>query len=354
MVMLTLSLEFFFNIFIVILTVVFILILVVLLKGLLQYRQFRNEKIWTKLIDKKVSEAIVYGKENTEDKCFDAFESKTSFRDLFLDKLVASEKKFSGIAQHEIRDLFEDYDLKKEAIQKINQKKPYLIAGGIQELTAMKVVEMLPKIETFLSHKDPQVYLEAQYAVVSFKGFEGLEFLNSSTNIISEWQQLRLLLSVPNIPENCDETIKSWLASSNTSVVIFVLSLLRKFQMLSFYGIVLNLLGHPADEVRIHALRTLQSLENEHTALELMDVFPSQSNDVQLEIMKILKFLKDTRNRDFFDTQLMQNPEIGIKILSAEGLCALGEENNLRVILHDENSPEFLVQIIKHALQEKI
>jgi hypothetical protein len=56
------------------------------------------------MIDEKVSEAIVYGpEEKKDDEIFNTYSQESSFRNLFLERLVASEKKFSGGAQDEIK-----------------------------------------------------------------------------------------------------------------------------------------------------------------------------------------------------------------------------------------------------------
>jgi hypothetical protein len=105
--------------------------------------------------------------------------------------------------------------------------------------------------------------------MVVFKGFEGLNFLNAFPYIISDWQKLRLLRSINQTPEDCTEIVNNWLQSSNSSVVIFTLKLVRKFQMLSSYQEVKKLLLHNSTEIRIQAVRSMQALENASQLLTL-------------------------------------------------------------------------------------
>ncbi|MBO9691041.1 HEAT repeat domain-containing protein [Chryseobacterium sp.] len=352
---LTTSVHFLFLVFLGMLSLVLLLIIAVLIYSFYQYRESAQASRWSEVINKRISEVIVYGEEKiSADSNFSEASGSPLFRNLFLQKLAESEKKFSGAAQEKLKDLFREYGLQEEALKKLHQKKIHLIAGGIQELTAMNVEDALPKISTFLSHPSAQVYQEAQYAMVHFKGFEGLHFLNSITSKISEWQQLRLLISITHIPENSGDTIKSWMESSNDSVVIFTLKLLRKFQMLSLYSSVIDLLEHPSSEVRIQTVQTLLSLENPSTIAHLMEVYPDQPTEVQKEILRVIKKSKDQCSTDFLKDQLLNTSDSGVKVCAAEALCALEKQDYLAEISQQETTSEELIQIIKYALQEKI
>ena len=355
MLFLDISLHFLFDTFLGILLIVFLLIVGVLYYSFHLFKKLIHLIKWSQEIDHKVSEAIVYGSEEVEttSDSFSRFSNNSSFRDLFLEKLVDSEKKFSGAAQNEISKLFQDYNLEKETLKKLNQKKPYLIAGGIQEVASMRVESAVPKIASFLNHPSPLVYQEAQYAMVSFKGFDGLQFLDSVSNKISEWQQLRLLISISNVPENCEETVNNWLQSQNDSVIIFTLRLLRKFQMLSFYSNVLELLEHPSEEIRIQAVQTLQSLENSSTVDHLTESYANQTPEVQVEIIRALKSSKDQRCVDFLKKELINHSFPKLKILVAETLFSLGHQDYLRNMVKEQSSSQQLIQIIKHSMQEK-
>ncbi|WP_343658509.1 HEAT repeat domain-containing protein [Chryseobacterium sp.] len=352
---LTTSVHFLFLVFLGMLSLVLLLIIAVLIYSFYQYRESVQASRWSEVINKRISEVIVYGEEKiSADSNFSEASGSPLFRNLFLQKLAESEKKFSGAAQEKLKDLFREYGLQEEALKKLHQKKIHLIAGGIQELTAMNVEDALPKISTFLSHPSAQVYQEVQYAMVHFKGFEGLHFLNSITSKISEWQQLRLLISITHIPENSGDTIKSWMESSNDSVVIFTLKLLRKFQMLSLYSSVIDLLEHPSSEVRIQAVQTLLSLENPSTIAHLMEVYPDQPTEVQKEILRVIKKSKDQCSTDFLKDQLLNTSDSGVKVCAAEALCALEKQDYLAEISQQETTSEELIQIIKYALQEKV
>lgn len=349
------SVYFFVLVLFGILLLVVVLIIGVLLYGFFQYRQSVRMYRWLEIINQKISEVIVYDTEDQPDNLsFRQFSGNSSFRNLFLQKLVDSEKKFSGMAKDKIKGLFNQYGLHREAEQKLGRKKAFLIAGGIQELTVMDSTDALPRISGFLSHPSPQVYQEAQYAMVSLKGFEGLAFLDTAEGKISEWQQLRLLLSVTTIPEDSVPPIKSWLTSPNDSVVVFTLKLIRKFQLLSFYSDIIGLSEHASSEVRIRAVQTLLSLDNPSTMDALTEIYPRQPLEVQAEILRAMKVSKDKSTTELLKKELSENPSPGIKVHAAEALFSLGHQDYLVHLVQEEAASNELVQIVRYALQEKI
>lgn len=353
--MLSPSIHILFLIFLGVLSLVTLFIIIVLSYSFFLYQKSQRESVWLKLINQKISETIVDDEnEIPSDGDFYKLSKNPSFRKLFLKKLINSEKKFSGIAKDKIRELFRQYNLHLDAKKKLSQKKAHLIAGGIEELTVMGLKEEITKISTFLSHPSPQVYQEAQYAMVSMKGFDGLDFLDITENKISEWQQLRLLLSVTNIPGNSKEKIEVWLQSKNDYVIIFTLKLLRKFQLLYFYSATMDLMEHPSDQVRIQAVQTLLSLENPATIDSFIEKYPDQPVQVQSEILKVLKVSKDQLSTNLLKKELVYNGTPGIRVVAAEGLIALGHREYLVQLVQDERSSEELIQIIKHALLEKV
>lgn len=346
------------NLFLALVAVLFIvigLIGFVLIYGFYRYWIQNRINLWTQYIDTRITEAIVNGVHgDVDDGVFNSLMKKSSFRSLFLERLVASEKNFSGVAHVEIRNLFVKYQLHFEALKRLNQRKSYMIIGGIQELTAMEAREFLPEIERFLDYKYANVYNEAQYAMVALKGFEGFNFLKTFSKPISDWQQLRLLNSITSIPDKGSEEVMEWLDSQNTSVVVFTLKLIRKIQLFAFYDRVKECLYHQDAKVRVQAVRTLQALEGFSTVDDLIESYYEQPQEVQLEIVKVLKAAKDIRFVDFFKTQLSNDTLTSIRIISAEALITLGLKDYLSELMNNQETSEELVLIVKHAMQIKI
>lgn len=337
-----------------VLFLVLMMIVFVLIYSFNKYRLLQHRSNWTGIIQGKITEAIVDGADNVQaDESFVKHLREPAFRRLFLNHLVATERKFSGNAQVEVFKLFKVYNLEDEAWKKVQQKQPYLIAGGIQELTAMKVQHAVPKISTFLNHTNRQVYQEAQYALVSFNDFEGLFFLDKLEHPLSDWQQFRLLRSISELPDGYDAKVIEWLNSQNESVVVFALRLLGQFQLLGQHDKILFLLAHTSITVRCQAVRTLQQLENSDTLNQLILTYDEQPIEVQLEILNATKLSGNRSVQYFLQQQLSDHLDVSVKIKAAEVLMALGYVDYLRGLVASTEMSDEISSIVKHALQEK-
>ena len=339
---------------IVVLILVLLLIISVLAYSFYSYRILHYRHLWKQIIEYKVMETIVGGEGNSEqDSAFSKHLKEPSFRTLFLNVLVDSDRKFSGAAKQAIHSLFHQFKLEDEAWRKLRQRKDYLVAGGIRELAAMNVEAAIPEINAKLNDDRTAVYQEAQYAMVSFKGYEGLGFLEHFDKPLSDWQQLRLLYSIHKIPEQSDLQVDVWLKSKNDSVVIFTLRLIRKFRLMTYYTAIYELLSHSDTAVRVQAIRTMQAIENSMTVGQFIACFDQQPIEVQLEILKSMKVARSRESEGFLKQQLWDHQEVAIKIAAAEVLVVLGERYYLQEISQRADTYDQLQQIIKHALQEK-
>lgn len=331
------------------------LILVVIIISFIKYRDIIRHNFWGSIIDQKVADAIIHEAINdTQKGAFEKFLNIQAFRDLCIQKMIEAEKKFSGSIHAVIQAFYTKYAFKADSLKKMTVRKAFTVARGIQESTAMHADEALPSIEQFLKHKDPNVYEEAQYAMVTFKGFEGLQFLSNFKNILSDWQQLRLLRSIHELPEDKIDLVSEWMSSENYSVALFALRLAGQFQVIGLYLEVVSLLGHPEDEVRIQALKTLQVLENENTLDDIIQNFEDNNIEVQMEVIRLIKSLNDSKSLTFLKDQLLNSKSVSLKIAVAELLYTFREQAYLREVALFDSSDEELALIINHALQEKI
>ncbi len=112
--LLSVSVHFFVLILSGILLLVFLLIVCVIIYSIFQYQKSVRTSGWSEIINRKISEVIVYDdQDQPSDKEFRRFSERSSFRNLFLQKLVDSEKKFSGAAKDKLKNLFDQHGLYK-------------------------------------------------------------------------------------------------------------------------------------------------------------------------------------------------------------------------------------------------
>lgn len=336
----------------ILLILLFLIIIYTLLKSIIEYKIITKKNKWNAIIDQEIYETILDDEPNSNTDFTDYLKS-SSFKHYFIKKLLKAEQNFSGNSKENIRNLFDHYQLKKISLQKLNSQKDYEIAEAIQEVTAMNHVETLPKIKSMLQHKNDLVRSEAQYGLVKFSGFEGLFFLDNLQEQLTDWQQLKLLDAITILPNNneVETIISNWLKSSNQSVKILTMKLIRKFQLLQMHDLVADNLHDSDEKVVEETIKTLVRIEDDSTSKLLIEQYETCNEKFQIQILKALEKISNPENNTFLETQAKENPSFSVKKASVRALNNCCSKTNLQKLAHQSNSPE-LKQIINQIIQE--
>ena len=336
----------------VLLILLFLTIIYTLLTSIIEYKIITKKNKWNAIIDQEIYETILDDQSNSNTVFTDYLKS-SSFKHYFIKKLLKAEQNFSGNSKENIRNLFDHYQLKKISLQKLNSQKDYEIAEAIQEVTAMNHVETLPKIKSMLQHKNDLVRSEAQYGLVKFSGFEGLFFLDNLQEQLTDWQQLKLLDAITILPNNneVETIISNWLKSSNQSVKILTMKLIRKFQLLQMHDLVADNLHDSDEKVVEETIKTLVRIEDDSTSKLLIEQYETCNEKFQIQILKALEKISNPENNTFLETQAKENPSFSVKKASVKALNNCCSKTNLQKLAHQSNSPE-LKQIINQIIQE--
>ena len=336
----------------VLLILLFLTIIYTLLTSIIEYKIITKKNKWNAIIDQEIYETILDDQSNSNTVFTDYLKS-SSFKHYFIKKLLKAEQNFSGNSKENIRNLFDHYQLKKISLQKLNSQKDYEIAEAIQEVTAMNHVETLPKIKSMLQHKNDLVRSEAQYGLVKFSGFEGLFFLDNLQEQLTDWQQLKLLDAITILPNNneVETIISNWLKSSNQSVKILTMKLIRKFQLLQMHDLVADNLHDSDEKVVEETIKTLVRIEDDSTSKLLIEQYQTCNEKFQIQILKALEKISNPENNTFLETQAKENPSFSVKKASVKALNNCCSKTDLQKLAHQSNSPE-LKQIINQIIQE--
>lgn len=353
MILLAITIKSLTIVFLTLLIIVMVLIGLVLLYGFRNFKLISNEAAWKKLIEEKIAFSIMEGVDSIRNDAHlvKLFGNK-DFDKTFLYKLVESNKRFSGDAHGVLVELFYTFKMDELAFEEFRSKNKFKKMRGIEALTAMNVKMAVPEISLLLDYPDPLVVAEAQYAIVRFEDFKGIEFLSTFKSTLSEWQQMRLLRAISELPSTSLPLITDLLKNSNPSVITFVLSIIRKFRIFTLRQKVANLLTHKEPSIRVLAIDTLQDLEAENEILRLIDIYEEQEPEVKKAILLALKKSNNKAFSQFFKSKLMDS-DTDLQLIAAEALVSNGELNYLQAQLEERDNSEKIHLIIKHALSIK-
>ncbi|SDM64867.1 HEAT repeat-containing protein [Daejeonella rubra] len=273
------------------------------------------------------------------------------FRKLLSGKLVAAKRNMTGGASDNLSQLYKQLDLDKRAIEMLDSSSWYLKALSLQQLGIMGLQEYEEKIFGYVNHKRGLIRVEAQNAILKFQGFGGLRFLDTASYPITEWQQIKLLDELSQLPNEHFTGIDVWLSSTNDTVILFALKLVKTYHRFELYDQVKECLKHTNPEVRRQAIWVLKELPNHETASDLITVYPAENTRNQITILHVLESVS-TGSEIPFLSGLLDDESDEIKFNTVRTLASLGTEG-MEVVMQHPMSDKFpLNQIIAQIKEE--
>ena len=216
------------------------------------------------------------------------FSRKKFDRNILITELAETSKKFRGATMTNIYWLFQKTGFEKDLLKNLKSEKWHKKSKAVQQLAYLQQKNYISEILPLANHKNNLLRTEAQIAIVKLTGFSGLDFLNTISYPVSEWQQLRLIQELSGQSSENFGNISVWLQSENESVVNFALRLVEIYRQYHFYDEVKNCLSHPSVSICKNAVIALSNICDENTCNELVEYYPFCDESVQIEIIKIL------------------------------------------------------------------
>jgi hypothetical protein len=267
---------------------------------------------------------------------------KKIFRRLFTEELISAKKNINGAAAINLKHLYHQLTLESYALKKLSRDHWHIKAKAIQELTLMDMRELKDDLFAYTNDRNELVRMEAQVAMVQFNGFEGLRFLDTISYSISEWQQIKLLQKLSNLPPVQIE-IDGWLKSSNASVVVFALKLARNYHRFELHDIIITCLDHTDPQIRLQAIHCLGIIYTDETSVHLISRFWREGLPHQLAMIAALQNIGSEKDNTFLGT-LLNNDNYEIKLNAARALASSGLKG--LAILNDHGASDVLLSNI--------
>jgi hypothetical protein len=319
--------------------VIFIIGLISLMIGLLIYMFFymyfkskyeKKHDKWRTISDLLIRKAVFYDDEEMEAETLIPVTARAEklmrnkhFRKLLTGEITSAKKNIAGIAADNLKHLYQQLQLDKYALKNLKSRHWHIKATAIQELTVMEMKEFLTNLYPYTNNHNELVRMEAQTAIVQFYGFEGLKFLDIITYPISEWQQIKLLQQLSNVPP-VDISIDNWLKSTNNSVVVFTLKLARNYHRFELHDLIISCLDHTDPEVRLQAMHYLCEIYTDETSDHLISRFLKESFKQRLAMVKGMQSL-GTEKDTLFLLSLLDDDSNEMKLYAARALAHMGK-----------------------------
>ena len=295
-----------------------------------------EDNLSEELLDKKLAEfraAIPYKK----DWC----------KELLIKNIIDLKKNFKGDMASMFISIYLKLDLLPYTENLIKNEIWYEKTKGIFHFEELGYVKGLPLITPFINHKNKALKSVALIAHISLKEENPLEIFNGYTGHIDQVDELKILDTIKKKKLKIPTNIQDWLYSENPSLVLLTVKMITYFNHLESGPALLELLRSPDEEVRRNVIIAIRQLFMVQAEALLLDIFDSESNPNQIEIIKTLAVIGSSATEEFLGllVELSQNREIKI-----ETMKALKEMNS--IIFHSTFNHNSDLQLVKLHVED--
>lgn len=194
---------------------------------------------------------------------------------------------FSGESKDNLREIYTRTGFIEHSEKKIRSYRWEVAAQGIRELATMKKsLNVLQSIKKLGRLRNKIVVENVQLSMVKINGFEGLDFLDETTEPISDWQQINLIEALKEYSTATIPDFRKWLQSKEKTVVLFAVRLIRYFKKIDNSDSLKVLLKHKDDKIKAETIQTLAEFGNREILDDLVDSYNRESHTIQIEIIK--------------------------------------------------------------------
>lgn len=270
---------------------------------------------------------------------------------LVIDELLHTKKSLVGASADNIVLLYEQLGLKMESLIKMRSPLWHVKARGIQELYEMDQKDTQRSIYKYTNSSEEFVRNEAQTGIIHLLGFQGLRFLDIVSYPISEWQQLKMIDQLSQLPFTELPNLHRWLKSPNPTVVAFALKITDFYQQFHMHDMVIETLRHYKENVRIQAVTTLGRITNDNTANILVEHFPKEKFAVKQKILDVLTLIATPAQMEFL-FELLNDENNYIKLKAAKALARCGNYGLQVLTAKATMQPHPYANILSHVKEE--
>jgi hypothetical protein len=276
---------------------------------------------------------------------------KEAFRSRLMNKIVTASRNVSGTASENLSRLFRQLQLDIDIMRMLDTGIWYKQATALELMGFMKLTTHKDIVFRYVDHQSGLVRMEAQDAVLRFYGFEGLHFLTHTKHHLSEWQQMKLLEELAQLPHEDFKGINEWFKSENDTAIIFALKLVRIYYRFELFQEVLATLEHPNPDVRFHAISVLKALPSPEAVPSLIKVYSAESPINQVEILKVLQEIASETEVEFL-AGLLHDQEFDIILEAVRALYKAGPAGREMLKQYDGIEAYPLNKIIAQVKEE--
>ena len=327
-----------------------ILLVVILLN---RRRMEKEERLHQYLLEKYQGLIIDYlfGNANPED--FRPIASDNYRRQVLIDQMIDVSVNLKGEEAKKLFSLYKHLGLDRDSIKRANDIRWHKKIKGFRELAFMNIKDANDVIYKALNSSNEILRMEAQIALVRLGDKNPFEFLSHLTRPFSLWEQITLheLIIQHNIPV---PPFKQWLKSTNPTVAMFALRMIREFKQKDAEDEVRETMLRPEPEIRQLAVQVAGDLELRSTLETMKKMYKNQDYNICLEIIKSMGKMPDLSMMGFLKLVLDKEDDVQLQIEATKAIENNGEEGVKALVKLMKSEYKNYNIIVRHVLDRRI
>jgi len=284
---------------------------------------------------------------------FRSIASDTYRRQALIDQMIDVSVNLKGDAEEKLCSLYLYLGLDRDSIKRAKDYRWHKKIKGFRELAFMNIKDANDAIYKALNSKNEILRMEAQIALVRLTNEDPFSFLLQLERPFSLWEQITLheLIIQHDLPV---PEFSKFLKSSNPTVVMFALRMIREFRQKDAEDDVRETLDHSSPEVRKLAVDVAGDLEMRSTLEVMKRMYKSQDYNTCLEIIKAMAKMPDPSLMGFLKLVLDKEDDVQLQIEATKAIENNGEEGVKTLVKLMKSEYKNYNIIVRHVLDRRI
>ena len=342
---------------------IFLLIVFILLGVVLSSRIYKTARVIKKeelqiKYQKIFRELLFEERQEVSDikNYFDATDLKEQFnRETIMYEIIHLHENFTGETAERLEEIFTSLNFHVDSIQKLKDKRWYVIAKGLRELALMNVKQSLTIVSGFINNKNEILRMEARIAIMKLSDKEPLSFLSMEATYLSAWDTANIYSMLTKMPEKLIPDFSIWLDSKNKSVVLFCIQLIGTYRQQESIHKLLALLKSNDENIRFASIKALRSMNAVAAEKPMINIYEGESILIRLEILKTLESIGSSNSVLFLEKIIRQPLEdYPLTIQAVRALRSIGENGKAIIEQIFNQSDEQMQLVINHAKDKRL
>ena len=316
-------------------------------------RMEKREKLHQYLMEKYQELIINYLFGNAAPDDFRPIASDTYRRQVLIDQMIDVSINLKGEEARKLLGLYKHLGLDRDSIERARNYRWHIKIKGFRELAFMNIKDANDAIYKALNSSNEILRMEAQIALVRLGDESAFDFLSHLERPFSLWEQISLHelivqhnLSLPQF--------KQWLTSSNPTVAMFALRMIREFKQAEAEEAVHDTILHPNPAVKQLAIQVAGDMNMRSTLETMKHMYKFQEYNVCLEIVRSMGKMPDLAMLGFLKLVLDKEDDVQLQIEATKAIENNGEEGVKALVKIMKSEYKNYNIIVRHVLDRRI